>query len=391
MRFVMTPVGSSGDVHPFVGIGRTLKARGHDVVIATSATFEGVVHEAGLQFYPTASAEDFDAVSRNADIWHPRRGLRLVLGEVTARLQVAYDGLRELYEPGRTVLVGHALSLSTRVFEETHAVPASTMHLAPSLFRSRYVLPHCAAIVHHGGVGTLAQGLAAGVPQLVMPMGFDQPDNATRSSALGVGPTHSEISCGTRPPQRPVAAGRAPFSRATPSTVRATSSSNSARSGRALSVHDLRRERLRFGQVDVVLLSRLFRGELRQVLERLGGHGRGHAAEERAQLFLALTLFAIQIQEAVHRIGQPMHGDLRDDLAEVGHAVVGATAANEHEILGQGTTRQLADTALKSDRGDVVLTAPVRTPADLDVTVCHEVHEFRVRAEMLGQLPSEPP
>jgi len=48
------------------------------------------------------------------------------------------------------------------------------------------VLPRCAALVHHGGIGTLAQGLAAGVPQLTMPMGFDQPDNATRLFRLGV-------------------------------------------------------------------------------------------------------------------------------------------------------------------------------------------------------------
>jgi UDP:flavonoid glycosyltransferase YjiC (YdhE family) len=42
-------------------------------------------------------------------------------------------------------------------------------------------------VVHHGGVGTCAQGFAAGVPQLLMPMGFDQPDNAARLVRLGVG------------------------------------------------------------------------------------------------------------------------------------------------------------------------------------------------------------
>lgn len=359
MRFVMTPVGSSGDVHPFIGVGRALAARGHDVVIATSATFEHLIRRAGLGFYPTASAEEFDAVSRHPDIWHPVRGLRIVLGEVTSRLRQGTDCLQALYEPGRTVLVGHTLSLSTRIFEELHGAPAATLHLAPSVFRSdhrqpavspghtlsrwpiwvkrgvwlavdrllidpmvapalnrfrqevglppvtrvfadylhspqrviglfpdwfgppqpdwpsalrltgfplydesdqsetppalaafldggsppllftpgsanqsalpffeaaldasarlgrrallltRYsdqlpavlpptahhepfaplsrVLPRCAAIVHHGGIGTLAQGLAAGVPQLVMPMGFDQPDNATRLQDLGVG------------------------------------------------------------------------------------------------------------------------------------------------------------------------------------------------------------
>jgi rhamnosyltransferase subunit B len=49
------------------------------------------------------------------------------------------------------------------------------------------VLPRCAAIVHHGGIGTTAQGLAAGLPQVVMPMAHDQPDNAARLVRLGVG------------------------------------------------------------------------------------------------------------------------------------------------------------------------------------------------------------
>ncbi|HEX3035414.1 MAG TPA: nucleotide disphospho-sugar-binding domain-containing protein [Thermodesulfobacteriota bacterium] len=49
------------------------------------------------------------------------------------------------------------------------------------------VLPYAATLVHHGGIGTTAQGLAAGIPQLVMPMNHDQPDNAVRIEKLGVG------------------------------------------------------------------------------------------------------------------------------------------------------------------------------------------------------------
>ena len=51
------------------------------------------------------------------------------------------------------------------------------------------LLPRVAAIVHHGGVGTTAEALRAGVPQLVMPFAFDQFDNGIRVSALGVGQT----------------------------------------------------------------------------------------------------------------------------------------------------------------------------------------------------------
>ena len=51
------------------------------------------------------------------------------------------------------------------------------------------VLPRAAALVSHGGIGTLSQALAAGIPQLVMPLGFDQFDNAARLERLGVAAT----------------------------------------------------------------------------------------------------------------------------------------------------------------------------------------------------------
>ncbi|MFA5081289.1 MAG: nucleotide disphospho-sugar-binding domain-containing protein [Hydrogenophilaceae bacterium] len=48
------------------------------------------------------------------------------------------------------------------------------------------LLPHAAAVVHHGGMGTIAQALVAGVPQLTQPRFLDQHDNSRRLAALGV-------------------------------------------------------------------------------------------------------------------------------------------------------------------------------------------------------------
>jgi rhamnosyltransferase subunit B len=48
------------------------------------------------------------------------------------------------------------------------------------------VLPRAAGLVSHGGIGTVSQALAAGIPQLVMPMAFDQFPNAARLVRLGV-------------------------------------------------------------------------------------------------------------------------------------------------------------------------------------------------------------
>jgi rhamnosyltransferase subunit B len=51
------------------------------------------------------------------------------------------------------------------------------------------VAPACCAAVHHGGIGTTVAVLAAGLPQLIVPRGFDQPQTALRMRRLGVAET----------------------------------------------------------------------------------------------------------------------------------------------------------------------------------------------------------
>jgi UDP:flavonoid glycosyltransferase YjiC (YdhE family) len=357
-NFVLTPVGSAGDVHPYIGIGRELRHRGHDVTLLAGEPFRAAAQRAGLKFVSGWSAEDYEAATHHPDLWHPTKGLRFVLDGVGSMLGEIYTKLSELYEPRRTIYVGHTLSFATRTFEEKSGAPAATIHIAPSAFRSGFVGPavaagrdlasaprwikraiwwlgdrlvidpmiapalnawraeldlppvsrvfhswlhspqriigifpewfgppqpdwppqvrltgfplfdeaddhsvdpeledflaageppmvftpgtgnrqasaffdaavsaarllerrallltqfpeqlpddlpatvkhvpyapfsrildRCSALVHHGGIGTCAQGLAAGIPQLTMPMGFDQPDNTTRLHRLGV-------------------------------------------------------------------------------------------------------------------------------------------------------------------------------------------------------------
>jgi len=41
--------------------------------------------------------------------------------------------------------------------------------------------------VHHAGIGTSADALRVGIPQILLPFCYDQPDNATRLQRIGVG------------------------------------------------------------------------------------------------------------------------------------------------------------------------------------------------------------
>ncbi|MCO6450471.1 MAG: glycosyltransferase family 1 protein [Caldilineales bacterium] len=51
-----------------------------------------------------------------------------------------------------------------------------------------WLFPRMAAVVHHGGAGTTAEGLRAGVPNVIVPFIFDQPFWGERIRALGLGP-----------------------------------------------------------------------------------------------------------------------------------------------------------------------------------------------------------
>ena len=50
-----------------------------------------------------------------------------------------------------------------------------------------WLFPKMAAVVQHGGMGTTAAALRAGVPTVIIPLGGDQPFWAERVAQLGVG------------------------------------------------------------------------------------------------------------------------------------------------------------------------------------------------------------
>ncbi len=65
------------------------------------------------------------------------------------------------------------------------SLPAGVIAIPYAPFSQLF--PRCAVIVHQGGVGTTGQAMRSGRPQLVVPHGFDQPDNAHRIVQRGLG------------------------------------------------------------------------------------------------------------------------------------------------------------------------------------------------------------
>ena len=84
-HIVIATVGSLGDLFPFLAIGAQLRARGHRVTVATHATHQGPIEQAGLAFADASGMpEPQDRAAFTAHAFHRWRGPRFVVHDVAA-------------------------------------------------------------------------------------------------------------------------------------------------------------------------------------------------------------------------------------------------------------------------------------------------------------------
>ena len=142
MHFLMTALGSYGDVHPIAGLGGALRRRGHQVSIVANPHFQSVVESVGAEHIALGTLEDYDLFAELPDIWHPVRGPMLVMRvAVVELLRELHATLESNLRQGETVLVAHPLDLASRLLQEQYEIPLASLFLAPLAFRSVHDTP----------------------------------------------------------------------------------------------------------------------------------------------------------------------------------------------------------------------------------------------------------
>ena len=136
-RMILIAIGSSGDVHPILGIAEELAHRSHEVIVLTNPCFESLVKRLGFDFRPLGTSAEFDAVADDPDVWHPVRGFRLLARwAMLHTMRPIYKLLQELYLPGKTVVAAPLTAFGARIAQEKLGIPLATLHLQPVVFRS---------------------------------------------------------------------------------------------------------------------------------------------------------------------------------------------------------------------------------------------------------------
>jgi rhamnosyltransferase subunit B len=142
------------------------------------------VHQTGFCFWDTPTSWQ-EPPELTAFLAGDRPVVALSSGSMSDKVGDAFDalyhaGIAAIRQAGARALVigATAESLPQPLPDDVFAVGYAPFSL---------VYPRCAAVIHHGGMGTVAQCLRAGVPALVVPWGVDQFFTGAQLARVGAG------------------------------------------------------------------------------------------------------------------------------------------------------------------------------------------------------------
>lgn len=135
MRVVFASHGSLGDLVPFLEVGKVLRARGHEAVVATHAAHRSAVEAAGLDFAPMRPDRPGDPAF-HARFMHPRKGAAFAFRDWLAPAVADSDADLSAATRGADVLVSVTLALAAPLVAARTGVPWRSAAFQPAMLYS---------------------------------------------------------------------------------------------------------------------------------------------------------------------------------------------------------------------------------------------------------------
>ncbi|MEP7302020.1 MAG: glycosyltransferase [Caldimonas sp.] len=137
MQVILANVGSLGDIHPYLAIGRALRARGHRVVMISNRESAEKVQACGLDFESAGDNLNGEAAAASALLWHRIKGLGVLWRHLLApAILPTYDAIVRLAGAAPSVVVAAPLMFGARLAQERLGVRLLSAYTAPSLLRT---------------------------------------------------------------------------------------------------------------------------------------------------------------------------------------------------------------------------------------------------------------
>lgn len=142
-RILLTTFGSYGDLHPYIGMAKVLKAHGYGVTIATHSEYQEQVERIGADFVPVKPGleelgpqENWSAKANN-----PVRGTEFIIRTlILPYLEDSYKAI-EAGAQGHDLIISHVLCFAVPMVAEKLGIPWISTALQPAVFFSAHDPP----------------------------------------------------------------------------------------------------------------------------------------------------------------------------------------------------------------------------------------------------------
>ncbi len=135
---LIATLGSGGDVHPYLAVGRALRRRGLTVSVLTNPHFAGRVAAAGLDLIPFGTEQQYLEILRHPDLVHPYRSPFYVFRElILERSRALFAATRQaLIDHRSCLLLSHHVAFAAMWAAQDLRLPVAAGTLAPIFWLS---------------------------------------------------------------------------------------------------------------------------------------------------------------------------------------------------------------------------------------------------------------
>lgn len=141
MDILLVSFGSSGDIIPYIAIGKALKERNHKVTFITNQVFKERIEQHGITFFQVGTKEEFERISENTSLFHPKKAFEFIVQEIIIKYLREYYFAIEKLVTQNTVIISQSIAPAPRIAHEKLSVPLITLNLQPLSFWSIHKPP----------------------------------------------------------------------------------------------------------------------------------------------------------------------------------------------------------------------------------------------------------
>ena len=140
-HFVITTLGTAGDIFPFIEIGKYLIEKGCKVSLITNPYFKDVVENNGLNFIPFGTAEQWSATLNDPALWNPKTGFNTLWAKaIRPNTHCVRLYVQSLPDEEEVVILSHPalMALANLAKADHENLKVVLFYLYPTIIRSRF-------------------------------------------------------------------------------------------------------------------------------------------------------------------------------------------------------------------------------------------------------------